>query len=815
MGVKASRLSRLSRRVASRYGAAVLLTAVALLIRWLLDPVLGPKVQFLILFPVIALLSLYEGAGPAMLASVLGLLFALNWHGQRGSREALDAKGAVVSGAIYLLACALVIAGGQLARRSRKRLERARVLFETFLDNSPSVQFLKDLEGRYVYLSKAGRDRHGEDFAGKTDLELVPPDVAQRWRENDALVMRENAPRQFVGTLREQDGEHTWLSVIFPATDADGRRLIGGSAIDITAQRRAEEEIRRLQQESAERAEADLNGMKRLLEVSFECMRAGKELHENLQAIVEAAIELTGAEKGNLQLLDADSGALKIVAHRGFKDPFLTYFADAHVTISACGLAAGSVERVVVEDVTQSEIFAGTRSLEVLLEAGVRAVQSTPLVSSLGKVLGIISTHYAGPHTPTERELRLMDLLARQAADYMERKQTEEALATTSNQLRRFLEAAPTGLMHCSRDLRFLEVNPAYAQIAGLPAGQIVGRTIVEVIGPKGWHAIRPYIERVLKGERVEYEVVLPYSAGRPRHVHVVYTPEFNAEHEVVGWYASVTDTTEMKEAEERLRGIERMAAAGQLAATLAHEINNPLTSVTNVLYLLEHQSGLDSETKGLISTAGAEIARVSRIVKQSLSYYRSRATAVEVDLAELVEESLQIFATRMEKTGVEIRKKIIPGTLVLGYADEIRQVIDNLLLNAEEAMQGGGRLTVSVRHARNWKHRRAPAVRMTVADSGSGIPGEHLPLIFEPFFTTKEERGTGLGLWVVSGIVSKHEGTVKIRSSEGAGKSGTVISILWPSARQEAEILSGPGRRGPAVERPGPEFADSQQAGS
>ena len=122
----------------------------------------------------------------------------------------------------------------------------------------------------------------------------------------------------------------------------------------------------------------------------------------------------------------------------------------------------------------------------------------------------------------------------------------------------------------------------------------------------------------------------------------------------------------------------------------------------------------------------------------------------------------------------------------------------------AEEAMQEGGRLTVSVQHARDWKQRRAPAVRMTVADSGSGIPGEHLPLIFEPFFTTKEDKGTGLGLWVVSGIVSKHEGSVKIRSSEGAGKSGTVISILWPSARREAEVLRPPPRREPDAERPG-----------
>src|SRR5262249_6958959 len=155
----------------------------------------------------------------------------------------------------------------------------------------------------------------------------------------------------------------------------------------------------------------------------------------------------------------------------------------------------------IVEDVLESKVFAGTPGLQVVLDAGVRAVQSTPLISSSGKVLGMITTHYAEPHRPRERELRLMDLLAHLSADYLERKQVEEALAASSSELRRFLEAAPTGLLRCNRDLRYLSANAAYAEIAGLRVEQIVGRRIVDVIGQDAWETIRPYIERVQNGE--------------------------------------------------------------------------------------------------------------------------------------------------------------------------------------------------------------------------------------------------------------------------------------------------------------------------
>src|SRR5262249_11916696 len=135
-----------------------------------------------------------------------------------------------------------------------------------------------------------------------------------------------------------------------------------------------------------------------------------------------------------------------------------------------------------------------------------------------------------------------------------------------------------------------------------------------------------------------------------------------------------------------------------------------------------------------------------------------------------------------------QVRKKITPKALMTGFPDEIRQVIDNLLLNSLEATPKGGRLVVSLHWSRDWSQRGQCGLRLTIGDSGQGIPRHQRERGFEPFFTTKAERGTGLGLWVVRGIVAKHDAGMRIRSTARAGRSGTVVSILWPSSQRRGQ---------------------------
>lgn len=524
-----------------------------------------------------------------------------------------------------------------------------------------------------------------------------------------------------------------------------------------------------------------IHALEVLNQVGQRCVRPGNDFEGCLAVIVDAAITLTAAEKCTVQVWDNDIGALKLVAHRGFNRPFLQFFDLVSTQGSVCESAMSLRARVVVPDITYSKILAGTPSLRVLLEAGLRAVQSTPLISSSGALLGMISTHYTIPTDPPKWRLTLMDLLARQTADYLERKHAERALKTSEDDLRRFVNAVPTAIIRCSRDLRYLSANTACAEILGLPLDQIIGKRIIDVLGSEAFEAIRPRIERVLRGERVEYEGELPYrSPHGPRYVHVIYIPESNENGDVVGWISSVTDMTDFREAEQRLAKMEKLAAAGQLAASLAHEINNPLSAVTNCLYLLQQQNNGRQTTKDLLDLASNELARVGRIVSQSLSYYRVDDVAQKLDIALLIRDSMQIFHKKFHQANVQVKVKFSIVPAIVGYPDEMRQVIDNLFLNAVQSMPRGGALTIAL-HPSRWLS-GMNGVRLTIADTGCGMTRTVQKNIFQPFFTTKTDKGTGLGLWVVKGILSKHGATIHVRSSNKPGKSGTIVSILCPT---------------------------------
>ncbi|MGH9559973.1 MAG: response regulator, partial [Terracidiphilus sp.] len=260
------------------------------------------------------------------------------------------------------------------------------------------------------------------------------------------------------------------------------------NAHELVARVRTHLDLARLRKEaieairqSEERVKADLEGMRLLHELGLECARAASDFPACLHRIVQTAISIAGAEKGNLQLLDPTTGALKLAAKQSFDPAFQEYFAEVKGLDAACGRALRLHHRVVVEDITQSEIFRGNQSLEVLLAAGVRAVQSTPLISTGGEVLGMVSTHFAQPHCPEERELRLLDLLARQAADYIERKQAEEALRLRTQQFQSLLDNAPLGVYLVDSDFRVRQVNPiAVPVFDSIP--DLVGRDFGEVM---------------------------------------------------------------------------------------------------------------------------------------------------------------------------------------------------------------------------------------------------------------------------------------------------------------------------------------------
>jgi signal transduction histidine kinase len=224
----------------------------------------------------------------------------------------------------------------------------------------------------------------------------------------------------------------------------------------------------------------------------------------------------------------------------------------------------------------------------------------------------------------------------------------------------------------------------------------------------------------------------------------------------------------------------EKLAVTGRLAASIAHEINNPLEAVTNLLYLMRGNL-TPEQRKQFLAEAEQELARVTEITKQTLRFYREPSQPTATDVSAVLDSVLRLHGSRLRAAGVRVHSEILSETAtVLSTPGELRQILANIIGNATDAMRQGGCLTIRISNRKQWQ-RTGCCVQLTIADNGTGIPPDVLPTIFEPFVTTKGETGTGLGLWVTSEIVKKNGWKIRVRSSRDPGHRGTVFSLVIP----------------------------------
>jgi PAS domain S-box-containing protein len=244
-------------------------------------------------------------------------------------------------------------------------------------------------------------------------------------------------------------------------------------------------------------------------------------------------------------------------------------------------------------------------------------------------------------------------------------------------------------------------------------------------------------------------------------------------------------DVTESRHAEHAIRESEKLAATGRLAATIAHEINNPLASMTNLLYLIEHYPSLDETVRAYATMASEELRRMSHIVKQTLAFHRQSATPLPLSLADTLESVLTFHERGVGAGDVQFIRRFEGEHDCEGFPGELRQAFSNLLLNAVQAVEGRGKIFIHVFPSGEWSRDAARrGTRVVIADNGCGIRPQDRAHIFEPFFTTKPGKGSGVGLWVTSGILRKHQATIRIVSADRGPRTGTTVSMFFPAAR-------------------------------
>ncbi len=362
-------------------------------------------------------------------------------------------------------------------------------------------------------------------------------------------------------------------------------------------------------------------------------------------------------------------------------------------------------------------------------------------------------------------------------------------LSDTLALLDSMLENAPIGFAFFDRKFRYVRVNQFLAGMNGVPISHHLGRTIDAMLPGPAADVLEAAIQQVFEtGEPVaQLELDTPISAETAEERSwIINVYPVKTTSEAVRWVGAIAvEATERKRAEEALRKTEKLAAAGRLAASIAHEINNPLEAVTNLLYLLRHQPSLDDQAVAYAELAQHEISRVAEMTQQTLRFYRQSTSPMMTNIGELFDSVLTLNKGRLMALQIEVFRRGETDVELFCFSGELRQLFANLIGNAIDAVATGGHIWLTVRRSHSWVD-GGLGVRVFVADNGCGMTPETRQRIFEPFFTTKESTGTGLGLWVSSEILAKHNATVRVASrpaDESRRPSGTVFMLFFPEA--------------------------------
>jgi PAS domain S-box-containing protein len=332
-------------------------------------------------------------------------------------------------------------------------------------------------------------------------------------------------------------------------------------------------------------------------------------------------------------------------------------------------------------------------------------------------------------------------------------------------------------------DGTILTWNKAAERMYGYRPEEVIGKH-VSILTPGRPEEIDDIMERLRRGEKIEhFQTTRRTKNGNILDVSLTISPVRDAEGRIIGASAIARDITQTKRAEEALRNSERLAVAGRMAATIAHEINNPLEAVTNVLYLLARNDTLDKEARRHVKMAEEEVRRIGQITRSTLGLYRDRDTTPgPVDLPEMIESILVFYHRQIQTLGVKLDKRIDSPGKVVGVSGELRQVFANLIGNSIDALTSTGtKLLFHLYESVDWRNPVRRGTRVVILDDGPGMTAETKSNLFQPFYTTKGEKGTGLGLWVSHGILMKHGGSVHIKSRTGP-RHGTCFSVFLPN---------------------------------
>jgi signal transduction histidine kinase/FixJ family two-component response regulator len=455
----------------------------------------------------------------------------------------------------------------------------------------------------------------------------------------------------------------------------------------------------------------------------------------------------------------------------------------------------GNLSAVVLADYNLPT-FSGPEALKIVRANGLE-LPFIMLSGAVSEEAAVESMRAGAQDYVTKQNLtRLVPAIERELKEAEARRNrvaAELALRASEARFHRLVEAMPLGLLISDSKGRVIYANLAVERLLGYKA--VVPSSAPVADGGLTLDAICPTLPSTIELDHSDasapsapFEATCVTASGGKVDVLVgVATLNPGDPSEDRQLAAFLADLTMQKKSEEVLRQTEKLAIAGRLAASIAHEINNPLEAITNCLYLIE-QGELEPDSRNYLQMAQRELDLVSKITMQTLRFYRRSSRPMKTDLRDLVESVLDLLDRRVKQQEIEVLKRFRDIPLVLAHEGEIRQVLANLVGNAIDALPEGGKLALRTAPGYDWVH-GVPGVRVTVADNGTGMDAAVLSRIFEAFYSTKGITGTGLGLWISRDIVEKHKGRLDVWSRKGTPETsgGTVFSLFLPVESDES----------------------------
>jgi PAS domain S-box-containing protein len=370
--------------------------------------------------------------------------------------------------------------------------------------------------------------------------------------------------------------------------------------------------------------------------------------------------------------------------------------------------------------------------------------------------------------------------------DITEKKEAERALF----QLAAIVESSDDAIV--SKDLNGIIKcwNNSAERVLGYKAEEVIGKSITLLIPPELQQDEVMILSKIRAGQRVDhFQTTRLRKDGHRIDVSLTVSPVRDRHGNIIGAAKILRDITQQKQMERALHTSERLASVGRLAATIAHEINNPLEAITNFIYLAKRQPELREDTRYYLSTADQELVRVAHIVQQTLGFYRSTTHPSCRAVSDALEDVLTIYDRKCRYKNLRVEQRIEPGLTIRTMQGEFKQILSNLITNAIDASRDGGRIVIRARSVRDLRS-GLPGIRLTVADNGAGISAQDQARLFVPFFTTKKEVGTGLGLWITKDLLEKRGGSISVRSRDSI-RTGTVISVFLPTEQAAVQALA------------------------